>query len=636
VILISSTVADATPVVAPGPAGARRSPAGSTVRGLRAGGPALLQAALLIGAGAVWINALRHIDPRGLSDLGLVTALPPSAFGALALATLSFAIALRHEHVSTPLAVLHIVVLVVMLHGATSLMNTEPPFNVVWRHAGVTDYVLQTGTVDPDIDAYFNWPGFFFLTALATRAAGLHTALGLSGWAPVMFELLYLPALVVISRTFTSDRRLAWTAVWIFYMTNWVGQDYLSPQAVAYLLYLAVVAVVLTCFTRTAAPDLATLRARGTRWLIRMRVRRPRVAVEETGATHLVTPGQRSALVLVCVVLIAVSVASHQLTPWMMLSSLTALVLLRRCTARGLPVITLVLLVAWLTYLAAAYLDGHLKPLLGQTLDVQQAVAANVGGRLQGSQEHLLVVRLRLVITGLVWTLAAVGLVRGLRRGIASPSHLVLALAPAALALLQPYGGEMLMRVYVFTLPFTACYAAQALLTAPGRQAWLVVPVLTAAAAVLVTGFLFTRYGNVRTTVFTRAEVHAVNRLYDVAPRGSLLLAVSPNLPWKQRHYADYRYQLLSRQIKVPAGPPTRGRLAAQVARYMAGYRPKSSYLILTRSQKVYDAVLGAQRWGSSTDVERSVTRSPQFAKVFDDGDGKIFVLRHDRKRAWP
>jgi hypothetical protein len=632
--LVSSSVEEGSRVAGLVSARPPRSPGANVSRTLRSRGPDLLHTLLVLAAAAVWIDSLRALDLRGITDLGLVSALPAAAFAALALVTLSFALTLCREEVSTPLAVLHLVVLVVMLYGATNFMNTEPAFNVVWRHAGVTDYVLQTGTVDPHIDAYFNWPGFFFLAALATRAAGLHTALGLSGWAPVAFELMYVPALVVISRTFTSDRRLAWSAVWIFFMTNWVGQDYLSPQAVAYLLYLAVVAVVLTCLSRTAAPDLAVWRERGARLLVTLRARRPGVALEEAGAPEAVSPAQRSALVLVCIVLIAVMVATHQLTPWMMLSSLIALVGLRRCTARGLPVITIVLLVAWLTYLAAAYLDGHLKPLLGQTLDLQQAVSANVGGRLQGSADHLLVVRLRLVMTALVWALAVIGLVRGLRRGASSPSHAIIAVAPAALAALQPYGGEMLMRVYLFSLPFAACFAAQALMPARGRRSGRVVAVLAAAGVVLVTGFLFTRYGNVRATLFTPAEVQAVERLYAIAPRGSLLVAASPNLPWKQRHYAEYRYQLLSRQLAFNDAHPTPVQLAAEVARYMDGYRPRRAYLILTRSQKVYDAVLGAPTWGSAADIERAVTRSRLFSKVFDNGDGKLFVLRRDRKRA--
>jgi hypothetical protein len=612
----------------------RPAPGRAVARTLRVRGPDALCAVLILAAAALWIDSVRDVELRRITDLGLVAALPVGAFVALGMATASFALTLRHPNVSTPLAILHLVVLVVMLHGATSLIDQEPAFNVVWRHAGVTDYVMTTGTVNPDIDAYFNWPGFFILAAVATRTAGLESALGLSGWAPVAFELLYLPALVVIARAFTADRRLAWIAVWLFYVTNWVGQDYLSPQAMGYLLYLALVAVILTSLSRRATPELADWRERGTRLLLRLRIRRPGVALEEVEPAAQASPAQRAALVLICVVLIAATVGSHQLTPWMMLASLLVLVGLRRCTARGLPLITIVLLVAWMTYLATVYLDGHLKPLLGQTLDVGQAVAANVGGRLQGSHDHLLVVRLRIVMTALVWILAITGAVRATRRGASSPSHLILALAPATLAVLQPYGGEMLMRVYLFSLPFAACYAAQALMPSPGRRAWLLPVVLTAGGALFLAGFLFTRYGNERATLFTPSEVRAVDRLYAMAPPGSLLLAASPNVPWKERHYADYRYQLLSRQLRFEGPPPSSPQLATAVARYMKRNRTGRSYLIVTRSQKVYDDVLGSQRWGSSTDIEHAVERSPRFSKVFDNRDGRIFVLRQHGRRA--
>jgi hypothetical protein len=590
-------------------------------------GRGLLPALLVLIAAVLWIDALRDVDLRAIGDLGLVTALPPTAFVALGIIAASFALTLRDEDVSTALAVLHIVVLVLMLHGATSLIDGEPAFNVVWRHAGVTDYVLTTGRIDPHIDAYFNWPGFFFLAALATHAAGLNSTLGLSAWAPFAFELLCLPALVVIARSFTSDRRLSWSAVWIFYATNWVGQDYFSPQAMAFVMYLGVLAVVLSGLSRRAAPDFPRWRERGARLLVRLRARRPGVGLLEEVALPDVGSAQRAALVPVCVVIIAAMVASHQLTPWIMLSSLVALVALRRCTARGLPVITLALILTWLTYLAAAYLNGHLKPLLGQTLNLQQTVSANVGGRLQGSADHLLVVRLRLAMTGLLWALAIVGAVRGLRRGEARPSHAILAVAPVAVGVLQPYGGEMVMRVYLFSLPFVACYAARALLPSATRGGWRVFATFACASALLLTSFVFTRWGNERTTLFTSAEVRAVDHLYRIAPKGSMLVAASPNLPWQFRHYGDYDYKLVLRQLKIAGPTPRPARTAADVARYMRHVRPVRSYLIITRSQKIYDQVLGAQLWGSAAQLERAVERSWRFRKVFDNGDGRIFVL---------
>jgi hypothetical protein len=587
----------------------------------------VLPALLVLIAAVLWIDALRGVDLHAVGDLGLVSALPPTAFVALGIITASFGLTLRDKDVSTPLAVVHIVVLVLMLHGATSLIDGEPAFNVVWRHAGVTDYVLTTGRTNPHIDAYFNWPGFFFLAALATHAAGLSSTLGLSAWAPVVFELLCLPALVVIARAFTSDRRVSWGAVWVFYATNWVGQDYFSPQAMVFVMYLAVIAVVLSGLSRRAAPDLARWRERGVRLLVRLHVRRPggelieEVALPEVGST------QRAALVPVCVVIIAAIVASHQLTPWIMLASLVALVGLRRCIARGLPVITLALVLTWLTYLAAVYLHGHLKPLLGQTLDIQQTVSANVGGRLQGSADHLLVVRLRLAMTALVWGLAIVGAVRALRRGEASPSHAILAVAPVAVGVLQPYGGEIAMRVYLFSLPFVSCYAARALLPSATWRGWRVFATFACASALLLAGFVFTRWGNERMTLFTTAEVHAVDQLYRIAPKGSMLVAASPNLPWQFRHYGDYHYTLLSRQLKIPGPAPRPAHTAVAVARFMRHVRPVRAYLIITRSQKVYDQLLGAQLWGSAGQLERAVERSWRFRKVFDNGDGMIFTL---------
>ena len=153
-------------------------------------------------------------------------------------------------------------------------------------------------------------------------------------------------------------------------------------------------------------------------------------------------------------------------------------------------------------------------------------------------------------------------------------------------------------------------------------------PEVVLVGILLLTGFIFTRYGNERATLFTPSEVRAVDRLYEIAPPGSLLLAASQNVPWKQRHYADYRYQLLSRQLQFAGPPPSSRELAAAVARYMRRNRPAPAYLITTRSQKVYDDLLGAQVWGSATDIERAVERSASFTKLFDDHDGRIFVLR--------
>jgi hypothetical protein len=586
---------------------------------------------LMLTAVLVWTLSLETINPVRMGDTGLVSVLPAAAYVALAITCMSFALVLRRPQVSTPLVLLHIALLVFMLYGATALIAKAPSFNVVWRHAGVTSYIAETGHVDPHIDAYFNWPGFFFWAGLVTHVAGEQSVLQWTRWSAVVFELAYLAPLVAITRAFTPDRRLAWSAVWIFYLTNWVGQDYFSPQAMAYLWYLAVAAVALTYLSRRGTRHFAGVGARGTRLLVALRLRAAG-CLRQTSVPP-ASAAQRAALVLVCVVIAAATVASHQLTPWMMIGGIGALVLFGRLSAPGLPLIILLLVGSWLSYVAVVYLGGHLKLLLGQTLNVNSAVGANVGNRLAGSPGHELVVHLRLAATAGLWLLATAGLVRGLRAGRSSPGHGLLALSSPLFVLIQPYGGEMLLRVYLFSLPFTACYTAQALAPRHGRWRDLRGAATMAVVGVLLLGgFLYTRYGNDATTIFTPREAQAAQRLYQIAPRGSLLVAASTNVAWRQQNYADYDFKLLGHADLPPArAGQTPSHLASEVAVFMqSSHRP--AYLLLTRAQLRYDELMGSEGWGSVRALRAGAVASSEFVKVFDNGDAQIFKLRERGK----
>ena len=73
-------------------------------------------------------------------------------------------------------------------------------------------------------------------------------------------------------------------------------------------------------------------------------------------------PGLRlTGLTLVILVFIAVLIPSHQLTPAALLASLTILVFFGRITARGLPLILLVVTLTWMSYMAMPFLAGHVQ-----------------------------------------------------------------------------------------------------------------------------------------------------------------------------------------------------------------------------------------------------------------------------------
>jgi hypothetical protein len=595
--------------------------------------------AVLVASTVVWTVLVGSVDLRDVGDLGLVSALPPMAAVPLAVVVLGLAMTLRSPYLSVPLAVAVIVVLVFMLYGAPTLVEEAHRLNITWRHAGIADEIMRTGSVDAGVDAYFSWPGFFFLASLLTEVAGESSTLALSDWAPVAFNLLYLLPLVVITKAITSDRRLAYTAIAIFYLTNWIGQDYFSPQGAAFFTYLAVLGLLLRFFQPRPGERRAPL-PRQLRGIFRLPLWLDlRPSIHDEGEQPTLRPRQRAALLLVCVLCIAMGVGSHQLTPFSVLVAVTALVLVGRCTARGLPAIALTLLFSWMGFIAIAYFYGHIGEVTGSVGDVNTSVSKNVGGRVSGSSEHLFIVYARIGMTAALWALATAGAVRRLRQGHRDVAVGVLATVPFLLVVLQPYGGEVLLRAYLFSLPFVSFYAAAAIL--PDGDASLTRArsvALIAAFGVLLAGFAFTRYGNERVNLFTYGEAATVERLYELAPPGSLLIAPAPELPWQGENYVTHRHELLRAvdvgKLKRKIGKFKRkNRLARGLAKYLRERKASARFVIITRSQRAHDEMFGSQQWGRVAELESQLAASRAFVRVFDNGDGVIYKLRERGRR---
>src|SRR5919202_4120098 len=344
--------------------------------------PGLLGPLLAVGCATVlWAASLPGVDLGRMNDLGLVSVLPPATYIALALLLCDFCMAVSRPQLNETLLLVEVGVLIMMLYGTTTLIEQEPRFPVAWRHVGIAEYTMRTGRVDPSLNACLNWPGFFILTAFLTRVLGLESAIGLVAWAPVYFNLLYLAPLVLFMRAVTADRRLVWLGVWVFYLTNWIGQDYFSPQAFIFWLHLVILGVLLRWFAVPGEIGVATL----PRWRAWWR--------PSTGeSTAPATPGQRVGLLLLVVVLYGAAVMSHQLTPFATLAAVTALATFRRITLRGLPLLMGVMLVTWLGYMTVAYLAGNMPGILREIGDVHEAVNADLSGHFRGSAQHAFIV----------------------------------------------------------------------------------------------------------------------------------------------------------------------------------------------------------------------------------------------------
>ena len=586
---------------------------------------------LPLAAIALYATSLPYIHPRAMNDFGIVSVMPWQTWLAFGLLTAGFIACWRRADQATWLLVVHVLLLIFMLYGLPGLVIHEPSGPIVYRHTGITETLIRTRTVDTKIDAYFSWPGFFMGLATLVKLGGAPSALSFGTWATVGFNLLFLPPLLVVARALTRDPRLVWGSIWIFYAANWIDQDYLAPQSFAYLCYLTMLGLLLT-YLRPREADPGSGRRLTGRLRSLLRVRASDVPIPATSRWT------AAAVVALVVLLYTATVASHQLTPFAILIGVVALVAIGECTARGLPLLMIVILALWDIFVAHGYLSGHLSQVVSGVGDLTKATSANITQRIGGSTQHLVVVRERLLLSGGLWLLALLGMIRRFRAGFADHAAAILFFGPLLLFGLQAYGGEMILRIYFFMLPFTAFFAIAALLPGrvPGIAALARLPaalregaVITAFSltiGIVLAACLLARYGNERADYFAPGEMAAMNALYAQARPGSKFAVEQSYLPWKYEQYDEHKYLSVESMLSQ-ANPPTP---AQAVRRLSLDLRPApghpAGFVIFTRSQRVYAEMFGGVLSpGYIGSLERLLEKSPDFALLYANSDARIY-----------
>jgi hypothetical protein len=574
-----------------------------------------------LAATALWLSSLSSVHIGRMSDLGLVSVLPPAAFVALAMLMVSFCFALREPTQRTLIILLHIGLLVFMLYGVTALVEAMPRFNVNYRDAGFTEYITRTGTLAPGLDAYFNWPGFFIFSAVLVKTMGVASILSFAAWSSFVLNLLYVGPLHSIYSSFTSDKRLIWLGIWIFVLSNWIGQDYYAPQGFDFFLYLVIIAIMLRWLKGQLPAALNNLSTPTERRA--GAVRRIFAWLTQPEAPQTPISARQKILMLICLLAIfGVIVCSHPLTPFFTLLSVTGLVVLRGYRPRWLPVILALMTVAWIGFMTRVYLVGHLAAVLGEVGNVQGTVTANVTGRIVGSPEHIFITVARVAMTALIWLLACGGFVRRLRHNRQDATPVALALAPLLMAVAQSYGGEIFLRIYLFALPPIAFFAAALLfptLAALGSR-WRTIAAI-GLSFVLLSGFVFTRYGNERNDYMSVDEVTGMRQLYRLASPGALFVDVDDGAPWQFQQIEQFEYLTLMDTLPQDLAPPNIGALAE----FIKNHTDHPAYLIITRSQAATLESTSGLPSNALNKFERAILTSGYFTLVYSNPDAQIY-----------
>ncbi|MEV0113865.1 lipopolysaccharide biosynthesis protein [Streptomyces sp. NPDC050844] len=579
---------------------------------------AVMALLLTLALGLYWLplTGIGEADLDGMGGLGLISILPaPTLLGA-ALLIVVFASLLWMDRPHRVLLLVTLIATVVCLHALPAVLEDEPRFATAWQHLGFMEYIDRTGSAVPDLDARWSWPGFFAAATFVAKACGVSDMTEVIRWWPLAMQLLYLAPMFLLTRSMRAAWRARWAGLWIFALSGWVGQDYFSPQGFTYLLYLVFVAVLLVWF-----------RAPHVLW----GKRRPGELEVEPADRR-----QRAVLLLVLVALFAATVPAHQLTPFVMLGVLAALVLVGRSELRGLPILFAVMVLVWIGFLAEPYWSGHFDELFGGIGGVGGNVSSSVSGRIEGgSSTHQLVLYARVALAGSVMAFACWGWWRRRDHKYTERSLLVLTFVPFLGFGMQSYGGEMALRVFMFALPGAALLAGLALFPRAGitakerdRDRVSLAPLAALMAGlVLMGGFLVARWGNEPFERTRAGEVAAMDYVYEHdEPTVRLLWMsddtvdnVTPAMPWGTRDMEKVQY--------VPTLAPADPVLVSSLVKALKDAGP-NSYLMINKSQTVYLQMDVGYSATWDTRLIKNLDNRQELKKVLTNDDATLYTLR--------
>jgi hypothetical protein len=577
--------------------------------------------AAMIVAVAAWVPAVMQLDVDAVGPGGLLPVLPVAFFVALVAIVVAFIAAAADVHDRwTDLRLgASVVSLVVLLHGTIAALTEAPRTSWVYKHIGITDYIAHHGSVNLKIDIYHNYPGFFAAAASLMRAAGLGDPVMLARWSTVVFTVIVVLAIRWVAAAFLDSPVERWLPSLLFVPFYWDYNIYFAPQAAGLILGLGIFGLLLH---RGCDPR----RLRRSAELDAPPDRRPSLG---TGDRVVVL------LAFTCIVI------SHQISPFLIIAITGVLVVFARLRPRWL-LLAMIAIAGSYTALRYSYLRSNYA--VTGHIGTSNVVTPGVRSHPPWSVTSNIYVRGALAIT--IVALAGIGVLWCLRhreRFIVAALSIV---AVSAIVVVHPYGGEAILRAYLFSLPFLGILAARPLArVVSGRPRWRrgrasVGLLLVASTIAWIVGY----YGLDYTNVFTMDEVEASRVLYESTPPGSIIVSLGGPRGagfFPRNAFEGYTQRRLAAYQPVDVATPDLDVSAEEYVASLSTALGQSTsdhpfFVVLFRGMVRRQAMLGGQWYGAEEyrEVHDSLLRSPSFEPIFDTPSAWVFAFQPSRSRA--
>ena len=529
-----------------------------------------------------WAVGVASASPGRISQIGLLLGVNAWIPLAIVLLLLAFTLELSAGRPRGWLLAMTTTALLVSIYAAVPLIFNGPEYSWVYKHVGIISSFQRYGRVTDPTDIYQQWPTLFAGVGIISSLAHLN-AVWFAQWAPLAFELADAILVFAIARTLLQDRRAVWLALVLYEgLVAWVGQDYLSPQAFAYTLWLGTILMILRWLRTHPSRTVALVRWLQNSESSNSRVRRAAnwlrkdLPPEPEGMSD---GKRRLAVALVLLVYVAI-VTAHQLTPYMAIVSVASLSLLSLIRP------------GWLIFAFAALAGAFLA--LHYHLVVEQYGGlfggdpiSNAGGAIgvgQPSAAQLWSARGTYLVMAVMW-LWPVGILIRTRR---SPGKLLtpalLAYSPFLVLLASNYGGEAIYRVFLFSAPWCAILIAGWVTSF--RFVLIRNALMTAAVIGIVLLSVQGQFGTVTANGFTHSEVAASEWVYRHVPSKALVVFPSNNFPTLEAaNYNRLHTQVMPADAQFGASWMNEGHLNS-VKKWISGFGYSKNYIVVSNSMR--------------------------------------------------
>jgi hypothetical protein len=499
----------------------------------------------------------------------------------------AFVVALAVD--SAVYAVLAIGVVTIIGRVTATLLTDVPIYVWTYKHIGIVNYMIEDHS-SPHVQIYGDWPGFFSGMAWFSTISGLDPVIVAHWFAPVSTAVISLLVGVLVSCA-GFGRRASLIAAMLAVILNWTGQDYYSPQAAGLILALSILSLLL--YSKRAPL-----------------------------AGHLSTP------------VFAVLVATHQLTPFWLVFVEIGFVLFNQMRPRWLPLLHGAILALYviprLERTATFDFFSGFNPLKNSTVVTE--------GRGSSGRDFTILLE-RGLFVGL-WLVAAVCFVVIWRR-YGAPWGLAIAAFSSVLILGgQDYGGEAIIRVYLYSIAGCAVLVAVVLaglfeLETTWQRA--VGYVLTAALLLGVgTVGLQGYYGGWSYVTVSTTQLEHSRRLLDSTDGRYVIGTIAQPVGWPEGSTAasvrlklqDPAYDSVLNAVResmLHKGFATSWDIDRLEKTLPKMGRAHTLYVVLPRQLNAYGEYLG---WFPPTFVPSLIellSERPKWSKVVDDEDTVIF-----------